>query len=198
MVVQGTCIWAFPSYIQECAMGNKKQAKEILVEIIRQCGGDYIEGKTKLFKAFYFAHLYYAKSNSDFLSDWPIVRMPRGPGIDNFDELMGELQEEGLVLVSPCQMGPFTGIRYDVTEEGKRACSPSPEAVAAIKKTVKYVEHKTAEQLSEVTHAYSNTWNDTSDGEEMNICLDLLTEDEYQESRDRTASIASQLDATWK
>ena len=51
-------------------------------ELIRQSAGDRIEGKTRLFKAFYFAHLFYARSAVDYLTDWPIVRMPQGPGID--------------------------------------------------------------------------------------------------------------------
>lgn len=179
-------------------MRGKKRAKEILVEIIRQCGGDFIEGKTKLFKAFYFAHLYYAKNNPDFLSDWPIVRMPRGPGIDRFEELIDELQAEGLVAIEDCTVGPFPSTRYIVTEKGKLSSSPDKPSVEAIRETVTYVEHKTAAQLSNETHAYSRTWNDTSDGAEMNVYLDLLTDKEYDESKQRASRIKSQLDSTWK
>lgn len=178
-------------------MSDKKRAKEILVEIIRQCGGDFIEGKTKLFKAFYFAHLFYARKNSDFLSDWPIVRMPRGPGIDNFEELIGELQAEGLVVVEECTVGPFPSTKFIVSEKGRLTSSPDAPAVEAIRKTVTYVEHKTAAQLSNETHAYSKTWNDTNDGEEMNVYLDLLTDKEYEQSQERVSRIASQLDSTW-
>jgi len=178
-------------------MGDKKRAKEILVEIIRQCGGDFIEGKTKLFKAFYFAHLYYAKKNSDFLSSWPIVRMPRGPGIDRFEELIGELQSEELVAIEDCTVGPFPSTRFIVTEKGKLTPSPDAPSVKAICQTVKYVEHKTAAQLSNETHAYSRTWNDANDGEELNVYLDLLTDEEYEQSQKRAARIESQLDSTW-
>jgi hypothetical protein len=38
---------------------DKERAKRVIVEILRQAGGEL--GKTKLFKAFWLAHLYYFK-----------------------------------------------------------------------------------------------------------------------------------------
>lgn len=66
-----------------------------------------MRGEPKLFKAFYFAHLYYAKANVDYLTDWPIVRMPNGPGIDKFQPLLNELIHEGILKVSDELEGPY-------------------------------------------------------------------------------------------
>jgi hypothetical protein len=54
-------------------------AQRLVLELIRSAGGAW-DGKARLFKAFYFAHLYYARSEPGILTDWPIVRTPRGPG----------------------------------------------------------------------------------------------------------------------
>ena len=72
---------------------NKECAKRLILEILRQAGGE-IE-KTKIFKAFWLAHLYYSKIAPGYLTDWPIVRMPNGPGIDRGDQLIVELIHSG-------------------------------------------------------------------------------------------------------
>lgn len=98
-------------------MSNKDRllAKKIIVEIIRQAGGKWI-GKTKLYKAFYFAHLYYFESAPDYLSDWPIVRMPNGPGIDSGDELLRELAATGVLTRDFVPEGPYRASRYHLSE----------------------------------------------------------------------------------
>lgn len=63
----------------------------MIAEIIRQAGGKFT-GKTRLYKAFYIAHLLYAEQEPGYLTVWPIVRMPYGPGIDCGDELIAELE----------------------------------------------------------------------------------------------------------
>ena len=50
-------------------------AQQVLLELIQDAGGVW-EGKKRLYKAFYFAHLYYAEERPGLLTDWPIVRMP--------------------------------------------------------------------------------------------------------------------------
>ncbi|MBP87557.1 MAG: hypothetical protein CMJ64_12665 [Planctomycetaceae bacterium] len=78
---------------------EKDRAKRIIIEIIRQADGSF-ERKTNLYKAFYHAHLKYAADNPGYLSKWPIVRMPRGPGID-FDPYSANF-----FLLVPCTSGP--------------------------------------------------------------------------------------------
>lgn len=74
---------------------DRHKAKRLILEIIRQAKGGL--GKTQLFKAFWLSHLYYAQIARGYLTDWRIVRMPHGPGIDDGDDLLHELVEEGLI-----------------------------------------------------------------------------------------------------
>src|SRR5436309_2913255 len=87
---------------------NKERAKRVILELLRQAGGEM--GKTKLFKAFWLAHLYYSKKAPGYLTDWPIVRMPKGPGIDRADQLILELIHSGQIEKNYEPKGPFTEV----------------------------------------------------------------------------------------
>src|SRR5262249_30621489 len=75
-------------------------------------------GKAKLFKAFYFAHLYYANENPGLLTSWPIARLPQGPGIHQSQELFGRLVSEGCLTIEQVHEGPYPDYRYRLTEKG--------------------------------------------------------------------------------
>ena len=79
-----------------CYTPDKERAKCVLVEILRAADG-HIGSTTELYKAFYIAHLWYASTSPGYLTDWPIVRMQRGPGIGNGHELIDELIRDGII-----------------------------------------------------------------------------------------------------
>src|SRR5262245_54707294 len=110
----------------------RTHARDVILEILRQADGEWT-GKTKLFKAFYFAHLYYANKRPGRLTDWPIARMPQGPGIHNSQELFSSLIQDGYLLVEPVHEGPYPEHRYRLTDKGKEAASPPEDAQAAIR-----------------------------------------------------------------
>src|SRR4051812_23617273 len=97
-------------------MPDKSRAKQIIVEIIRLSGGR-LESKTRLFKIFYFAHLYFAKDNPGYLSDWTIVRMPHGPGIDTAESLIRELVEEKVIDVCRGDLGPYSPVLFRLLDD---------------------------------------------------------------------------------
>lgn len=176
-------------------MTNKDKAKRVIAEIVRQSAGDRLRGKTRLFKAFYFAHLYYAKTNVDYLTDWPIVRMPNGPGIDKFSTLLKELMEEGIIQVRDELEGPYPTTAYEFLPSD---WDPLPrEDMAAIREAVMYVQPRSAGNLSGLTHDSSRSWNAARDGEELNIYLDLLTDEEYEESSRRNQELTAAMDQIW-
>ena len=179
-------------------MDDKERAKQVLLELIRQSRGDEICGKTRLFKAFYFAHLFYAKENANFLSEWPIVKMPRGPGIDKFSQLMQEMAAEGVIEITPCMVGPYPSNKYSLTEKGRRSENPEREVIEAIRDTVAFVAGKSTEDLSDLTHEHSKSWNNAENGDVLPVYLDLLDDEAYQEAMERDARIASQLNAAWE
>jgi hypothetical protein len=148
---------------------DKERAKAIIMEIIRQAGGQF-HNKTNLFKAFYYAHLEFARTQPGFLSTWPIVRMPNGPGIDRFDRLLGELMAEGKLEIQPITKGSYEGFLFSTAGTGDPDVLPDGSA-DAIAKAVSMVDGKTARTVSKESHR--RAWKSAKDGQEMNIYLDL-------------------------
>src|SRR5581483_9784151 len=77
---------------------SRVSARDVVLEIIRSADGEWV-GKTRLHKAFYFAHLYYAAERPRLLTSHAIARLPQGPGIQGGDELISELIRDGLLTV---------------------------------------------------------------------------------------------------
>jgi hypothetical protein len=172
--------------------GDKERAKRIIAEIIKQNGGVFVN-KTNLFKAFYRAHLYYADREVGYLSDWPIVKMPRGPGIDNFDLLLGELLTDGVLHVDEIDVGNKTAIRFEWTGQELHGERLSDDAIQAIRKGVEMVQGKTADSVSHESHRDSRSWQEAKNGERLNIYLDSLSDDEYRRRVSHSAKLAEVL-----
>jgi hypothetical protein len=170
----------------ETQVASRERAKKVILEILRQAGGQL--GKTKIFKAFWIAHLYYSKKARGYLTDWPIVRMPKGPGIDEGDALLVELLHSGDIKRSYEPRGPFTEINCRLTKQ-LRASDLTAAAVRAIKSAVDDVKKHTAGSISEWSHEFSRSWNTTPDGEELDIYTDLIPDDTYEERRQELLSL---------
>ncbi len=171
----------------------KTTAEVVLLEILRQADGEWI-GKTKLFKAFYFAHLYYGFERPGQLTDWPIARMPRGPGIADSAELFGRLFDGGLLTTEMVRgEGPYPEYRYRLTAKGISG-PPVPEEVShAIQMAVLFCKDKTASELSQITHEHSRSWIEGKDGDILNIDIDLIPEEEYAERQAELKRLSSSL-----
>lgn len=170
---------------------QRELAKRVLIEILH-AGGGKIEGRVRLYKAFYVAHLYFWQENRGTLTGHPIVHMPFGPGIDDGDDLLFELQQQGAINIESRMRGPY---REDVVKlaPGRRVSRALDDArVEAIRKAVKWVKGKTGAELSAETHLHSRSWNATVDGEEMDVYLDTLSEAEFRRVR-RNVTEAAEL-----
>lgn len=159
-------------------MPDKTRAKQIVAEIVRLHGGD-VPAKTSLCKAFYFAHLYYAKEAAGYLSDWPIVRMPNGPGIHEADELLAEMVDEGTLGLRQVTVGPYDAVSYRLLKNSIFEAL-SVDEIEAIKAGVDFVRDKTAGELNNITQEFSRSWRMATDGDELNIYIDLEPEDVYR------------------
>ena len=179
-------------------MSSRNSAKRVILEIIRQSAGDAIEGKVRLFKAFYLAHLYYAKKNVNYLTEWPIVHMPKGPGINDFDVLIDELSEAGLVEQGEVPVGPFKAATYRATQHGLSEPPLDKAETAAVAKAVQFIAGKTGAQLSDITHEFSRSWQDTEDGNEMSIYIDLLSDQDYERACLQQEQLTEDITEAWK
>jgi hypothetical protein len=160
---------------------DKERAKQIIVEIVRQAGGS-LDNKTNLYKAFYFAHLRFAEMNPGYLSSWPIVRMPRGPGIHNAGSLLDELRDQ--VAVSPVLKGDRIGCRFILSADAAPS-TLSEKEIEAISYGVKHVICRSAANVSHKSHRISRSWNEAQSGAELNVYADLLSEDEFRAKQEK-------------
>jgi hypothetical protein len=159
---------------------NETRAKRVIWEILHQAGGEL--GKTKLFKAFWLAHLYYCKMARGYLTNWRIVRMPNGPGIDRADRLLHELAQSGYLVQSHQPRGPFIEINCQTGVKAMADELPTA-AVEAIKAAVADVKQYSAGEISEWSHEFSRSWKNTPNGSELDIYSDLIPDDIYEERK---------------
>lgn len=155
---------------------SREQAKQVLCLILAAAGGK-LNKKVALYKAFYFAHLYYWKNSEGMLTDYPIVKMPQGPGIDEGTALLHELAAEGKIIVAKEACGPYSEDVYTLTEN--YPFDRNGPRFQAVEAAVEFIKGKSAAELSEITHEYSRTWQNANVGEELSIYLDLLDDDDY-------------------
>jgi hypothetical protein len=172
------------------------RAKQVLVELIRAAGGEWT-GKTKLYKAYYLAHLYYAETEPGYLTNWPVVKMPYGPGIECGDELLNELVLCGVLVRQHTLVGPYTATAYRLTGKALPGGALSQQAVRAIELAVNFVKEKGAAELSDLTHEFSRSWNSAQEGQELNIYVDLISDDEFDAREQRLSTLKSELLAAW-
>jgi hypothetical protein len=167
-------------------------AKELILDIIA-CQGDEFEGKTRLYKAFYYSHLFYWKDTRGILTDYPIVRMPEGHGVHEGSRLLRELEEEGEIVVRTRPKGPYMETRFALARS--RSTSPEDPRIAAIRRALDWIEGRSAAELSAEIHEHSRSWRQAEDGDVLDIYADLLSDDEYEELVRRTERAKEWLDA---
>jgi hypothetical protein len=179
------------------SMTERSKAKQVILEIIRQ-GKGKLTGKTRLYKAFYVAHLLYAEQETGYLTAWPIVRMPFGPGIDCGDELIAELELAGMLTRKKVAEGPWKTTRYLLTGDNERTERLAAPARRAIKQAVAFVCSKTATELSDLTHEFSRSWIEARDGQPLDIYVDIIADDEFERREREIDSLHRELMSAWK
>ena len=115
---------------------NRNLAKQAIIDIVSISGGK-LAMKTALFKAFYFAHLFYYRDNHVSLTEYPVVCMPKGPGIDAANSLIAELQAEGKMKVAHYNEGPYEEYTYETV--GGYTIEPESPRYKAISEALEYI-----------------------------------------------------------
>lgn len=161
------------------AANSREVAKAIILEIVRQSGGEF-QNKTNLYKAFWRAHLSYARRNLGYLSNWPIVRMPQGPGIDACDHLLADMLANDWLKIGERQVGNCTAMVLALGDSAP-ASTLNERQVAAVRDGVAAVKHKSARFVSDESHKDSRVWNEGKDGQALDIYLDLIPDEERDE-----------------
>lgn len=156
------------------------RARDLLWQIIAMAGGE-LSGKTRLNKVFYEAHMNSWNDSAKMLTDYPIVRLPHGPGVDNLDVLIEELVEQGRLRVEAQKNGPYLEFVYRLREAPP--ADPETFRVNAIQKALQETSEFTGKELSQRSHDRSRVWNQRTNGQELDIYADAVEQSEIDEVR---------------
>jgi hypothetical protein len=160
---------------------ERDRAKQVILHILKQAGGSL--GKSRLFKAFWLAHLFFAKNSPGYLSDWKIIRLPHGPGIHQGDELILQLKKSGILALDHEPKGPYLETICRLVNQDGLVDLPKG-AIEAIDSAVRVIGmHDSVSQISEWSHEVSRSWNATPNGSELDIYSDLIPDDVYYERK---------------
>lgn len=167
------------------------KAKQIIQCVLEEAGG-VVNGKLRLNKAFYFAHLYHYRDREGVLSDYPMIRMPRGPAIDRLDGLVASLADDGVVQVAQRRNGPYDEKVFSLRDGAAPAALTDHER-ASVREAWSFVKDKTTSELSDLSHNVS--WEETRDGQVQNIYADLLDDSDFEEMKLRQLQIKDRFHA---
>jgi hypothetical protein len=170
----------------------RTDAKRVILELIRKADGE-VTGKTRLFKAFYFAHLIYFEKSPGLLTNWPIARMPQGPGIHKSEELFEQLVKDGYLVIELVHQNVYPEYRYRLTEKSAEVPPLPADADLAIQCAADFVKDKTAVQLSQLTHEYSRSWIEGKSGDILDIYIDVIPDDEYERRKTELRQLETNL-----
>lgn len=170
---------------------SRDNVKRIITGIVQQAGG-VLPGKTRLFKAFYIAHLLYWRDHEGTLTTHPMIRMPQGPGIGSERRVFRELEKEGWLHVSKRRVGRHQEFVFETAREVQL----SDAEADAISQALSGATNVTGKQLSDWSHEFSRAWKLCSNGEPLPIYMDLPSDvemAEVEEHLDRSQAIVDDL-----
>lgn len=155
------------------------QAERLILAILHKRGGNY-NGRTRLFKVFYDAHIAYWQNTGGYLSQHKIVKIPYGPGIDDGREILLGLARKGFITERVVQTGEYQETVYTLTDSAPEL-NLSAQEEAAIESGIKWVGKKSAVQISHLSHRRSRSWNAAEMGREINVYLDAVPDEKYED-----------------
>lgn len=171
---------------------DAETAKRIVCALIAEAGGRF-EGKTRLNKAFWWAHVHYYKHHRGLLSQYPIARLPEGPAIDDADDLLVSLEREGRIELAqePVPNQPEPQAVYILKQQ---PTTLGDDALDSIHAASEWIRGRYGTAASEESHRLSRGWQNGRNGDVIDIALDALTPDDYQATKEEIEKIDKCLD----
>ncbi len=150
------------------------KAKTIVCALIAHAGGVF-RGKTRLNKAFWWAHVYYYRHHKGLLSKYPIARLPEGPAIDDADDLLFALEREGRIRLKEEPVGDYIETIIELASDPPILDEDVDLVLAA---ACEWVRGKTGKTVSQESHKLSRGWKTMRNGDILDISSDALNENE--------------------
>jgi len=169
---------------------DERKARAILlalVECLNRAGKK--PGRTTLYKGFYLAHLLHAQHHSAVLSDWPIVKLDHGPGVDDGKRILETLAHEGVLTERRVPKKLRTGYEYELVRGAPADAylgALTADEVRTIHDACDSVKDKDEDELDTWAHQVSPAWNAARGiGDELPIYADLLDDEDSVELGER-------------
>lgn len=166
-------------------VSERERARHIIAEIIRAAGG-VVTSKSELVRLFWRAHLVYAESQPGYLSFWPLLKTATGPAIQEADLLLGELVATGELRINDLRGNGVAGLRLELADHEAPHALPN-DALEAIRQAVAHSD----EPPDLVNYTALRCWNESAEGEELNIYLDAIPDGEYADRKQELESMAA-------
>ena len=94
--------------------------------------------------------------------------------------------------------GPCHTTTYRLTGKKLPSDRLPKKALDAIRAAVQFVHEKNATELSDLTHEYSRSWINARDGQQLNIYIDQIDDDEFDRREQELDALNRDLVAAWK
>ena len=173
----------------------REQAKQVILKIVAISGGK-LPGKLRLNKAFYAAHVIYWREHEGVLTEYPVVKLPDGPAIDDLDSLLAELETEGALEIGEEEKGPYMETVF--TLKTAVTFDPADPAYEPIRRAVQWAKKHTTSELTRLTHGRPSYEAQSRIGYEQPIYLDALSEEHIasvrRKVREADAAVRAALD----
>ena len=165
------------------------KAKNIVCALVHFSGGKF-EGKTRLNKAFWWAHVFHYRNHSGLLSKYPIARLPEGPVIDDCDAVLVNLEREGRIKISEQPKGDYNETVITLT-----SAPPTLEddETDSLKEAIAWIRGKSAVAVSNESHELSVAWQKGKNGEIIDLAFDALDRVDAQNMAAESKAISEQL-----
>lgn len=119
------------------------------------------------------------------LTQYPIAALPRGPGIDDAQTLLSELEAEGRLISREDKDDP--SVPHNQYVYSTPADCPkdqiASEIVQAAGLAAESIKGKLPYELEAETHINSRAWNRAKLGDIIDPYIDVPTDEEYEEIR---------------
>lgn len=129
----------------------KREFEKILLYMLTKCSWFPNVGKTVIYKLMYFIEFNYYELYKTPLTWYPFIRLPLGPAPYKFNDITDAMEREWKItkIVTPYYGKYQSRIISNVRVEDHEI---SPDAKKVIDDVLKKLAHKTASELSEISH----------------------------------------------
>jgi hypothetical protein len=110
---------------------------------------------------------------------------------------LNELVLSGVLARNQAAVGPHTATAYRLTGKPLPGDTLPQPAVHAVEQAASFVRGKGATELSDLTQEFSRSWNSAQEGQELNIYIDLIPDDEFAAREQHLSTLKTELLAAW-